>query len=378
MENTGLDALFITSEDNFRWLTGFNAPVWQNLTRPRYCIVPAHGDPVLILPSGNDVIANRTAAWIRDVRSWAAPNPDDDGVTLVIDALAGYAGAHRRIGAELGRESRVTMPIGDFLRIRDAIAPAQMVDADWMLRTLRMVKSPAEIAIMRHVCQLVSRAFEALPGLVRWRHRARCRRRLPVRGAAQRRREDPLSHLHFRTRRLSVQQHGSERPCAGGRRCPDDRYRRVIRRLLLRLRPRLCLRRSLRAGTPSVRLRVARHRGRDRSGPTGSARLRCLAGAGRGAGGLGQCRCRKGGFRRRPLRSRGGFAHVRATLQQPDRRTTAARGDDAHHRTGSDLPRRRSDEKDKRVLLHEENVVLTATGCELLTRRAPREIPVIA
>ena len=167
MASTGLAALFITSEDNFRWLTGFNAPVWQNLTRPRYCIVPAHGDPVLILPSGNDVISNRTAAWIRDVRSWAAPNPDDDGVTLVIDALAGCAGAHRRIGAELGRESRVTMPIGDFLRIRDGIAPAQMVDADWMLRTLRMVKSPAEIAIMRHVCQLVSRAFEALPGLVR-------------------------------------------------------------------------------------------------------------------------------------------------------------------------------------------------------------------
>ena len=33
--------------------------------------------------------------------------------------------------------------------------------------------------------------------------------------------------------------------------------------------------------------------------------------------------------------------------------------------------------KEKRVLLHEEDVVLTATGCELLTRRAPREIPVI-
>ena len=96
MANTGLDASFITSEDNFRWLTGFNAPVWQNLTRPRYCIVPAHGDPILSLPSGNDAISNRTAAWTRDVRSWAAPNPDDDGVTLVIDALAGGAGAHRR------------------------------------------------------------------------------------------------------------------------------------------------------------------------------------------------------------------------------------------------------------------------------------------
>ena len=57
------------------------------------------------------------------------------------------------IGAELGREGRATMPIGDFLRIRDGIAPAQMVDAGWMLRTLRRVKSPAEVAIMRHVCR---------------------------------------------------------------------------------------------------------------------------------------------------------------------------------------------------------------------------------
>ena len=30
-----------------------------------------------------------------------------------------------------------------------------------------------------------------------------------------------------------------------------------------------------------------------------------------------------------------------------------------------------------RMLTHEENVVVTASGAELLTRRAPRELPVI-
>ena len=165
MEELDLGALFITSEDNFRYLTGFNAPVWQNLTRPRYCVVPAAGDPILILPSGNEVIADKTAPWIADVRTWVAPNPADDGVSVAADALGSSAG-DRRIGAELGRESRVTMPIGDFLRVRDAVAPREMVDADWMIRTLRMVKSPAEIALMRYVCQLVSVAFEALPAYV--------------------------------------------------------------------------------------------------------------------------------------------------------------------------------------------------------------------
>ena len=53
MAEQRLDALLITSEDNYRYLTGFNAPVWQNLTRPRYCIVPPKGDPVLIIPTGD-------------------------------------------------------------------------------------------------------------------------------------------------------------------------------------------------------------------------------------------------------------------------------------------------------------------------------------
>jgi Xaa-Pro dipeptidase len=31
----------------------------------------------------------------------------------------------------------------------------------------------------------------------------------------------------------------------------------------------------------------------------------------------------------------------------------------------------------RRLMVHEENVVVTETGCELLTRRAARELPVI-
>jgi Xaa-Pro aminopeptidase len=30
------------------------------------------------------------------------------------------------------------------------------------------------------------------------------------------------------------------------------------------------------------------------------------------------------------------------------------------------------------MIVHEENVVITGDGCEILTRRAPREMPVIA
>ena len=161
-----LDALLITSEDNYRYLSGFNSPTWQNLTRPRYCIVPRAGDPVLIVPSVNAVIARETS-WVRDVRSWMAPCPADDGVSLVVEGLKACAGKFNRVGAELGPESRLTMPVGDFLRIKEAIEPVEIVDGDWLLRKQRMIKSPAEIAHVRHIAQIASAAYEALPKHIR-------------------------------------------------------------------------------------------------------------------------------------------------------------------------------------------------------------------
>jgi Xaa-Pro aminopeptidase len=31
----------------------------------------------------------------------------------------------------------------------------------------------------------------------------------------------------------------------------------------------------------------------------------------------------------------------------------------------------------RRLMVHEENIVVTPTGCELLTRRAPPELPIV-
>ena len=91
MDADRLDALLITSEDNYRYLTGFNSPTWVNLTRPKYCILPRIGEPCVIVPSNNLAIVAQTS-WVTDVRPWVSPCPADDGVSLVIDALKSCAG----------------------------------------------------------------------------------------------------------------------------------------------------------------------------------------------------------------------------------------------------------------------------------------------
>jgi Xaa-Pro dipeptidase len=166
MKAEGFDALLLTAEPNFRYLTGFNSQTWINLTRPRYCIVPPRGDPIVIVPKSNVVILD-TTSWVSDVRTWPAPRPEDDGITLVIDALKACGGQFRRVGAELGAESRLGMPVGDFLRIKEAMAPSLIADGEYLLRRLRMVKSPAEIARCRTIGQLASDGFARLAKSVR-------------------------------------------------------------------------------------------------------------------------------------------------------------------------------------------------------------------
>lgn len=166
MQRDHLDAILITSEDHFRYFTGFNSPTWVNLTRPRYAVLPCQGDIVLIIPTSNTEIALRTS-WVRDVRTWISPQPDDDGISLLRDAIRNVPRRFGRVGAELGPESRLTMPAGDFLRLGREIATTELADAYPLLRELLMRKSVAEVEKIQAIGQIASSAYEALPGRLR-------------------------------------------------------------------------------------------------------------------------------------------------------------------------------------------------------------------
>jgi Xaa-Pro aminopeptidase len=166
MRAQGLDALFLTSEKNIRYLTGFHTQIWVSPTRPRYVLLPLEGAPVAIVPEGN-APGFRATSWISDVWTWPAPRPADDGVSLVLEAVRSRVAAGGRIGAEIGPETRLAMPVADFLRIREALPDRTFVDASPALQPLRMVKSPAEVAWIRTSAEIASEGFARLPGYLR-------------------------------------------------------------------------------------------------------------------------------------------------------------------------------------------------------------------
>lgn len=166
MAALGLDCLFLTGEKNIRYLTGFHTQIWVSPTRPCYVILPLEEKPVAIAPVTN-VPGFRQTSWIADDRSWPAPRPADDGVSLVVDAVRACVRPGGRVGCELGPETRLEMPAGDFLRIRDVLAGLRLEDASRVLRPLRMVKSDHEVARLRTIAGLASEAFARLPARLR-------------------------------------------------------------------------------------------------------------------------------------------------------------------------------------------------------------------
>jgi len=161
MQAGGFDALLVTSEQHVRYFTGFDSQFWNSPTRPWFVIVPRDKPLIAVIPEiGAEGMAT---TWVDDIRCWPAPVPEDDGVTLLSSALKEVTGTFGRIGAELGPEMVLRMPQVDFERVRDLTQPNGIEDGTAVLRALRGIKSSAEIEKARYICGVASDAFEALP-----------------------------------------------------------------------------------------------------------------------------------------------------------------------------------------------------------------------
>lgn len=176
MRAESLDAVLLTNEPEVRYFTGFLTQFWESPTRPWFLVLPLEGKPIAVIPEIG--AAGMAETWIEDIRTWPAPQPEDDGIGLLRDAIAGLPRRFGRLGVPLGHESLLRMPAGDYQSLLAGLNGPEIVDAAPLLQRLRYVKSPAEIAKIEHICGLASDAFEALPGAMRIgeSERAICRR----------------------------------------------------------------------------------------------------------------------------------------------------------------------------------------------------------
>jgi len=162
MRDHRLDSLALTTPADIRYLTGFDSQFWESPTRPWFVVLPAEGEPIAVIPEIGAPGMART--WVRDIRTWPAPRPADDGTSLLAAALDALPRRFGRVGLELGREHSLRMPVLQFLELKDRLPGLDLADGSPCIWAARMVKTEAEIGHIRHICGI---ACDAVPPLVR-------------------------------------------------------------------------------------------------------------------------------------------------------------------------------------------------------------------
>ena len=165
MNEEKLDAILLTTEPNVRYFSGFLTQFWQSPTRPWFLIVPRESELIAVIPEIGR--AGMELTWVNDIRTWDSPCPEDDGITLLAQALSEVTMRFGRIGMTLGQESYLRMPANNFKQMTVKISPNEIVDVVLHLHRLKKIKSEAEILKIEHICQITSGAFENLPSQIR-------------------------------------------------------------------------------------------------------------------------------------------------------------------------------------------------------------------
>src|SRR5204863_6611101 len=128
--------------------------------RPQFVLVPVVGE-VTALVSHARAIPFRESSWVSELRTY-----DGLGTDLVRGALADLvqeaAPRARTVGMELGYEQRLGVSVTEYEALRARFPDRRFVDAAGVLWSLRMVKSPAELARIEQAVRITDQAFPAV------------------------------------------------------------------------------------------------------------------------------------------------------------------------------------------------------------------------
>ncbi|RMI15234.1 aminopeptidase P family protein [Pseudoroseomonas wenyumeiae] len=138
MEGDGAEVALLDEIEPMSWISGYGS----SLNRWRCVVVPLDAEPFFLIRA-LDAAPCRQRTWIQDIRTyrdWEDPMP------VLAAALATRGLAAARIGLDF---NSYAMSLSRFAQLKAALPAATIVDMGPVVNELRLIKSPAEIAILR-------------------------------------------------------------------------------------------------------------------------------------------------------------------------------------------------------------------------------------
>jgi Xaa-Pro aminopeptidase len=144
-----LDALLITPSADYAYLLGYWPPALERLT---CLIVPATGEPMLLLPRLEEPLASNQLGALADQLEVLAWGETDDPFRLVSGRLTGAL----RVGIQDQMWARFALRLGALLD------PAELVEAGPAMSALRRIKDAEEVDRLRSAAAAADEAMLAI------------------------------------------------------------------------------------------------------------------------------------------------------------------------------------------------------------------------
>lgn len=151
MEEGGIDLLLTSSPENVTYLGGVSPPSHRTVrSRHAFCIVPLEGPStyVVIQLEERTVRPRITSDRVVAYREFA-----EDPIRVVADLVTELVGTDKCVGVETGH-----LPARDMDRLRDYLPEAKLRATDDVLERLRLVKTGEELVKIRHIGAVAERA----------------------------------------------------------------------------------------------------------------------------------------------------------------------------------------------------------------------------
>lgn len=147
MQAHGIGAILVEPGASLIYFTGVR---WSRSERLTAAVIPARGEPLVVTPFFEEPSVRETLAIPAELRVW---QEDESPIALVADWLKG-----RKLDrGAIGIEETVRFFASDGLA--RALPQARIVSADPVVRGCRMLKTPAEIALMKLAADVTVAAY---------------------------------------------------------------------------------------------------------------------------------------------------------------------------------------------------------------------------
>jgi Xaa-Pro dipeptidase len=147
MQQNGIGAVLVESGPSLDYFTGIQ---WWRSERLTGVVIPAQGEPIVVTPFFEQPSIKEMLAVPAEIRTW---QEDEEPLKLVADFLGERGAAASPVGIE--ETNRFFLEH----RLKQQLPGARVVSANSVVRQLRMIKSPAELALMQSAADIMIAAL---------------------------------------------------------------------------------------------------------------------------------------------------------------------------------------------------------------------------